>query len=348
MRRRRGRAGNQRPEPARRRLQDDHQNGAEDDGFVIAGRADEMRQDVLQLIAQDGDAGRAKDCAPDAAGAAEHGHQQIFGASDDAERTGADRALEMRVEPAGETGEHGCIDEQHQLEAGRSGPEGFRRRRAAPQQAHGAADAAVEQVAACDHRKDDRDPDSDEEIAGIGEREGAYAQRRNAGHAVVAAETFHVAEEIEERNAPGDRAKRQVVARQAHGEGANDQRREAGDGERNRQANPRRQAEVRCQHGARIGAESDEGRLPERRHAADARQQHEAERNEARDADVIEQRHPIGRQQAGEWRDENGERGDAGKEAHEAAHSSSSSTWPAVSERQTRTGMMAAKTIASL
>ncbi len=137
---------------------------------------------------RNGDAGRAENGAVDPAGAAEHRHQQIFGAGADAERTGRYRALEMRVEPSGEAGQHRGIDEHHQLGGGGVDAEGFGGAGAAPKRADGAADPAAEQVLRGDHRKHDRDPDHHEIFARIDQRMVADPQRRNAGKPVMGAE----------------------------------------------------------------------------------------------------------------------------------------------------------------
>ena len=117
QRRRRRRSGDQRPQAVRRELQDENEDRAEHDRLVIAGRADEQRHDVLQLVAQHGDAGRAEKRAPQPSRAAGDRHQQIFRARRYAERAGADRALEMGVKPAREAREHGGIDEDEKFRA---------------------------------------------------------------------------------------------------------------------------------------------------------------------------------------------------------------------------------------
>jgi hypothetical protein len=43
----------------------------------------------------------------------------------------------------------------------------------------------------------------------------------------------------------------------------------------------------------RVRADADKGSLPKTGHAADARQQHQADRHDRIQANVVEQRHPI-------------------------------------------------------
>ena len=210
-RRRRRRPEQDRPQAGRRGLQDQHQHGAECDGFVIAGIADQPGQEILQFVAQEGDAGRAQDRAVNAAGAAKHRHQQIFGAGADAERAGRYRALEMRVKPSGQPREHRGIDEHHQFCGGGIDAKGFTGAGAAAKRADRAADPAAEQVLRRDDRKHHRDPDHDEIIARCGQRIVADPQWRNAGEAIMGAEPVEIAEQIKKRDAPGDGAERQIM-----------------------------------------------------------------------------------------------------------------------------------------
>ena len=75
------------------------------------------------------------------AGAADHGDEEIFDAGMRAERRRRHRTLEMRVEPAGQPGQHRGIDEDQQLGARRLHAEGFGGDMAAAQRADGAAGA---------------------------------------------------------------------------------------------------------------------------------------------------------------------------------------------------------------
>ena len=231
-RRRRRRAKQDRPYPVGRGLQDQHQNGAERHRLEIAGVAGQPGQQVLQLIAKHGDSGRTEYGAIDPAGAAQHRHQQIFGAGIDAERTWRNRALEMRIEPARQPGQHGRIDKHHQLGGRGIDAERFGSAGAAPKRADRTPDPAAQQILRGDHGEHDSDPDHHEIVARIGQRMAADPQRRDAVQPVMRAEPADIAEQIEESDAPGDGAERQIVtgkpdrdrADQAGGQHRHDQR----------------------------------------------------------------------------------------------------------------------------
>src|SRR5882757_5169978 len=102
------------------------------------------------------------------------------------------------------------------------------------------------------------------------------------------------------------------------------------------------------QHTGGIGAEADKSGLSERGHAADAGQQHQPDRDQAGDADVIEQRHPVIRHQPGEGRDQDRQRADEWDERPPGQLHSASSAWGATSERHASTGMIKVNTSTSL
>jgi hypothetical protein len=104
----------------------------------------------------------------------------------------------------------------------------------------------------------------------------------------MAPERIDVAEDHRNRQSPGDGAERQEVATQAQGEHADGQGGESGQQQREHQAQPRRESLRRRQPGGRIGGDADEGCLPERGGASDARQQHQSQRHQGADADVVE------------------------------------------------------------
>ena len=117
-----------RPDAGRRQLQQHHQQDAEHDGLELALAAENIRQIALQDLLQDHDDAGAEHRAPDIAGAADHGDEEIFDAGLRAERRRVGGALEMRIEPAGQAGQHRRIDEHQQLGARRLHAEGFGRR----------------------------------------------------------------------------------------------------------------------------------------------------------------------------------------------------------------------------
>src|SRR5271163_3138165 len=94
-----------------------------------------------------------------------------------------------------------------------------------------------------------------------------------------------------------------------------------------------------------IGAKADEGRLPERGQSADARQQHEAQRHQSGEPDIVHQRDLVVGQY--QWREADRQHEQAERE-EAPDHSSSSSVISALRLRSSRIGMMRAKTIASL
>ena len=134
------------PDAGRRQLQQDHQQDAEHDGLELALAVKQIRQIALQDFLQDDDDGRAEHAAPDITGAADDRDEEIFDAGLRAERRRVGGALEMRVEPAGEAGQHRGIDEDQKLGARRLHAKRFGGDVSAPQRADGAAGARVQQV----------------------------------------------------------------------------------------------------------------------------------------------------------------------------------------------------------
>ena len=260
------------PDTGRRQLQQQHQQDAEHDGLKLALAVKQIRQIALQDFLQDDHDGGAEHAAPDIAGAADHGDEQIFDAGLGAERRRIDGALEMRVEPARQPGQHRRIDEDQELGARRLHAEGFGGDVAAPQRADGPAGARVQQVHGQQRGDQHRDPDREIDGAGVDHPKRADRQRRDAGDAVIAAEEFELAEQIEQADAPGDGAERQVMPRQPHRDEAERDRGDPADDKRKRQRQPGRHPVGRRQHRRGIGAEAAKRRLAERGETADAGQ----------------------------------------------------------------------------
>ncbi len=204
------------PHPGRRQLQQHDQQDTEHDGLELAFAAEQQRQIALENLLQDHDDAGAKHRAPDIAGATDHRDEEIFDAGVGTERGRIGGALEMRIEPAGQPGQHRRIDENQQLGARRLHAKGFGGDMAAPQRSDRAAGARIQQVHAQQRRDQHRDPDRIIDRASIEHLERADRQRRNPGDAVIAAEEFELAEQIEQADAPGDGAERQIMARQPH------------------------------------------------------------------------------------------------------------------------------------
>ncbi|MNV63606.1 hypothetical protein D3C71_1562100 [compost metagenome] len=106
------------------------------------------------------------------------------------------------------------------------------------------------------------------------------------------AQPVDVAEQEIQRQAPGDGAQRQIMARQAQGDRAQQIRHHGGDDQADGQRQPGRYVVLRGQEGGGVGAQADERRLAERRQAAHAGQEHQPQHDQAGQADVIELRHP--------------------------------------------------------
>jgi hypothetical protein len=95
-----GDAGQRRPEPLGKALQHEQHQEAEDDHLEIAAGAQQLRQQVLQLLLDQRDQGRAEHRAPQVARAPDHRHEQVLDADVDVERRRVHEALQVGVEPA--------------------------------------------------------------------------------------------------------------------------------------------------------------------------------------------------------------------------------------------------------
>ena len=253
----------------------------------------------------------------------------------------------MRIEPTREAGQNRRVDEDEKLRARHVDAKGLGGQRAATKDADGTANATIQQIAGGEQRQDDNAPDEHEKRARVGQRIGTDHDGRDAGQAIVRAKPGRVAEDVKEGDAPGDRAERNVVSRQAHRERADHERAEARHEQRRGQREPGRQAPARREHRTGVRAKTHEGRLPERCHAADAGQQDQSQRHETRDRDIVEQRDPVGRQR--EQREQQHRNRSGGREgaAQPRTHSSSSAALPP-SERRSRNGRIMVKTSTSL
>ncbi len=286
------------PQPLARPMQHEDHQQSEADHLEVAGGAEQLRQQILQPLLEHGDHRGAEQRAPDVGGAADHRHEQVFDADVQAEGRRIDEALEVGVKPAGKAGEQGGDQEDDHLGAAGVDAHRLGHQRTALECADRAAGTRVEQVAGQPHRGEQHHPDQVVEMAAVAQLETAEAQWRYAADAGMAAEELEVAEQEIQRDAPGDRAERQIVPRQAQGEQAEQQGDQRGQQQPREQAAPRvgqrrqpsRQGCRRGQRRGRIGAQTDESRLAEGGQPADAGQQHQTERHQRVEADVIEQR----------------------------------------------------------
>jgi hypothetical protein len=111
----------------------------------------------------------------------------------------------------------------------------------------------------------------------------------------VAADELEVPEQEEDADRPGDRRQRQVVAAHAQGDETKAERDARRHREPQQQIHPRQPWPCRVTHRQirrDIRADAHERRLAERGLAGDAGQQHEAERDDAVEPDIVEQRNP--------------------------------------------------------
>jgi hypothetical protein len=256
----------------------------------VAGGAQQLGQPVLQVFLQHADGRGAEHCAPNSSRASQHRHEQVFDALSKGERRRIDEALQVGIQPAGNTGELCGDHEQHHavaqgVDAHRLG-HGHR-----AQAAHGATLARIEHVLRGYDRRQQRSPDDVEERTAVAQVDAKQIDRGNAINPAVAAEGLQVAEDEVERNAPGDGAQRQEVPRQTQGDEAQGQRYRGGHHHADDQGAPGRHAVARGEVGRGIGTEADECRLAEGGQAADAGQQHQAQRHQGIEADVIDDGH---------------------------------------------------------
>ncbi len=355
-------------------LQHQHHQQAEDDDLEVAAGAQQGRQYVLQLLLDQGDQRGAQHRAPQVAGAADHGHEQVLDAHVQVEGRRAHEALHVGVEPARQRGQQGCQHEELDAVVRRVDAHGLGHDAAAAQRADGPALARVQQVVQQPQRHQQHGPDHHAHGARRGQRDAADHQRRNARDAGLPAQELHVAEQVVQAQPPGDGAQRQVVALQLDRDRAQQPGHDEGDEQAQRQAHPgqARRAHQPAQRGHRgrcradpgrgIGADAHEGRLAERGHAAHAGQHHQACGHHGEQADVAEDDDgEIGQEAPGRGQQRNGRhrehaRADAarsglgrrrGLRGNGGAHSSSS-TWWLLRDRHHSTGMISVNTSTSL
>src|SRR5690606_27854925 len=149
---------------------------------------------------------------PDAAGATHDRHEQVFDTVIQAEGAGTDRPLHVGVDPAGQAGQQGGVDEDDDLVPGRVDPEGFGHALPAFQRADGAARAGIKQIPGAPQAEQYADPDQIVDTAAFGKREPEDIQRLNACNAVVLAQKSHIPEKVVQRQTPRDGPEREIVA----------------------------------------------------------------------------------------------------------------------------------------
>ncbi len=339
----------ERDDPAARMLQkNDEQHGEHDDFELARGALGDEREIVLDAVLQEGE-DPGSDNGPDELGRpADHCHHEVVDADMDIERRRAHKATEMRIQPAGERGE-----QRGNRECDEPGAEGVDAQAldepiASAQCPYRAAFPGLQQIARQQQGRDQNGPDQIEYLPAADERYRPDRDRRNAGDAGEVSEAVDVAEQEIDRQAPGNRAEREKVPAEPQRDGAD--RRGGGASQRERQdePQPRRIALQRREPGGRVGGDPDEGRLPERHHAADAGQQHEPERGERIDTDIVQQRDAERVHVERSGREQDDERRFEDANVERAHSSTSSSVSPIARERHSKTGMRTEKTMTSL
>ncbi len=206
------------------------------------------------------------------------------------------------------------------------------------------------------------EPDQHVQRAAGAEIDAECGQRRNAEDAVVFAQPLHVGHRVVQHQAPGDGGERQVVPRHAQRDGAEQQRGQDGQRHADRQRQPWRQAARHGQEGGGVGADADEGGLPERSQPGHTGQHDESQRDDRVQPDVVALGDPeVGHRQRRqhEHQQRKGREAEAvdGRGIHPAGAATlraavgkahDSSRCGSRSERHSSTGRMAPKTITSL
>ncbi|MCY1226722.1 hypothetical protein D9M72_389680 [compost metagenome] len=284
---RRNQTPQERPDAIARVLQQQYQQHAEDDDLEVAVGAEQLGQHALQHILQDGQDARAQHRAPHMAHAADHGHEQVLDAVVQAKRRRVHRALQVRVQEAGHARQHCRHHEDHHLHPRGVHTHGLGHHAAALERADGAARARVQQVLHRQHGQQHHRPDQVEHRAARLQLDAEERQHRDPVQAVILAQELQVAEQEEQRQAPGNGRQRQVVAGHAHRDQPDHIGRCHRDHQPHQQPEPRRQPELRGQVRSAVRAQPHERGLPERGHATHAGQQHQPDRHDAVQPDVV-------------------------------------------------------------
>ncbi len=193
-------------------LQQQQHQDTEHNGFEIAVGAQQFRQQRLQLIFQQGQECRSENRAPHITGAAHHSHEQVFDTGVEAERCRTYRALQMRIQPAGDASQQCRQHKDQYFYPSRVDAHCFGHYSTAVERADSAARARVQQVLQTDQRHQQDRPDKIKHLAPRIEIDAKQVKRRDAVQAIVFAEELQVAEQKIQRQRPGDRAERQIVA----------------------------------------------------------------------------------------------------------------------------------------
>jgi hypothetical protein len=185
-----------------------------------------------------------------------------------------------------------CIDEDDDLEVRAMGPERLRHFELTAQGADRPASPRVEQIGGGPECADRDAPDQEIVVAFVAHFDAKEADRRNAGEPGVPAKEFEVAEQEIETGPPGDRREGQVVTLHPKRDEADGERQGQRQCEADCETDPWRHRIASAQDCRRVRTDTDERRLAERCLARDAGQEHQAQRDDAVEANVIAERHP--------------------------------------------------------
>ena len=185
----------------------DHQQ-AKDHHLKVAAGAQQRGQHVLQLLLEQGDHRGTQYRAPQVASATDHGHEQVFNTDVQIEGRWIDEALHVRIQPAGHRRQQGS--EHEQLDAVVRGIDTHGLGHDAPplEGTNSAAFARIEQVVHQPHRHQQYAPNEHAQHAWIGQGVTCNRQGRYAGNTGLPTEELHVAKQVVQAQAPGNRTQR--------------------------------------------------------------------------------------------------------------------------------------------
>src|SRR5690606_38049222 len=227
------------------------------------------------------------------------------------------------VQPPRQAGQQGRVDEDDDLVRSHVDAEGLGHATAASQGPDGPARARIEQVAGGPHGQQHDEPDQVVDVAAVAQRKAQEVDGLDAGDAVVLAQELEVAEQVVQRQAPGDGAQGQIVPGQPKGDGAQNIGHREGDDQARHQGKPGRPARGGGEVGGGISADAHEGRLAERGQAAHAGKQYEPQHDQGGKPDVIELGDPeFGRARPGRQQRHDDEENNQDDAVHDYSSSS--------------------------
>ena len=264
----------------------------------MARRAKQLGQNVLQPLLEHGDHPGPHQRAPHLARATDHGHEQVFNADMQAKRGGIHKALQVGVQPAGGAGVQRGQHKNHHPRPRGVHPHRLGHHHAAFQRTDRPALAGVQQVFGGKQRHQYKCPHQVVVMPAIHQIDPEQGNRRQVGQAGMPPQEFHIAKQEVQRNAPGHGTQRQIVARQFQAERAQHQCHAGGQHQPKQQRQPRRPAGKRQpgrqfagggQPGGGVRPQTHKRRLTKTGQPAHPGKQHQAQRHQRRQANIIEQ-----------------------------------------------------------